>query len=89
MKYFDQLDKTGILDLLVKNWMTHDAMWFATVVKYCGIVQANLLNRAALRALARVEAKRLQQAFGIEEIRCFVELKTASKRASKSSAARL
>ena len=74
MKQFDDLAKTELRDLLVRNWMTHDAMWFANTAQQCGIEKANIINRAAVKAMATVEAKRLKEALQVERIASFEEL---------------
>lgn len=61
-------------ELLNKNWMTHDAMWFFHTLERHGIEEANILNRAACRSMAAIEAKRLQKLLGIEEIKRFEDL---------------
>lgn len=48
--------------LLRGAWYAHDARWFAAATAEYGIEAANRLNRAAVRALARVEASRLARA---------------------------
>ncbi|MDP6814863.1 MAG: DUF6125 family protein [Alphaproteobacteria bacterium] len=68
-----------IRQLLVRCWMTHDAMWFAAALRDSGTETANRLNLAAIRGLAPIEVKRIRQALGIEEVsntdqvRAFVE----------------
>ncbi len=74
-KRFEALDKEALRDLLVRNWMTHDAMWFAHAAQHCGMEQANRLNRAAVRAMAALEARRLQKALDFPEITSFEELR--------------
>jgi hypothetical protein len=72
---FETLEKESLRDLLVRNWMTHDAMWFAHAAQHCGMEKANLLNRTAVRAMAAVEVRRLQKALGFAEITSFEELR--------------
>lgn len=75
MKLIDKLDKQELRELLVKNWMTHDAMWFYHTYKECGIDAANKINKASVRGLAAIEVKRLIKAMGKNEIKTFEELK--------------
>jgi hypothetical protein len=75
MDYFDRIDKLELRELLNRNWMTHDAMWFFHSVRQHGIEKTNAINKAAVRSMAMVETKRLKKAFGIEAIRTFDELK--------------
>jgi hypothetical protein len=49
--------------------MTHDAMWFVHCVEACGIDTANRINRAAVRSMAAVEVRRIQQALGLPAVR--------------------
>lgn len=61
--------------LLIRNWLTHDAMWFATAVDTLGVEQANRLNRTAARSMAVVEAKRLRRLIGMDEVRTGAEFR--------------
>ncbi len=61
--------------LLIRNWLTHDAMWFAIAVDELGIEQANRLNRRAVHAMAGVEAKRIMRIMGLEEVRTGAEVR--------------
>jgi hypothetical protein len=56
------LEKDALKELLVKNWMTHDAMWFYHCLQECGIEKTNRINRAAVRDMAAIEIKRIQKA---------------------------
>ena len=62
-------------EILIKNWMTHDAMWFYLTVQQFGLEKTNPINRAAVRSMAGVEMKRLRKAMGIERIETFDEFK--------------
>ena len=55
------LEKKELKDLLVKCWMTHDAMWFYHCLQECGIEKTNRINRAAVKAVAAVEIRRLRK----------------------------
>ena len=61
--------------LLIRNWLTHDAMWFATAVEELGIEEANRMNRRAVHAMAGVEAKRILRIMGLEEVRTGAEVR--------------
>jgi hypothetical protein len=66
------LDEIGVLALkehIIKNWMTHDAMWFFHCLQSHGIQEANRLNKAAIKSLAAVELKRACDLFGIDRQR--------------------
>lgn len=61
--------------LLVRNWLTHDAMWFAGAVDELGIETANRLNRRAVAGMAAVEAARILRVMDLEEVRTGEELR--------------
>jgi hypothetical protein len=69
MKQFDELEKAELRDLLVRNWMTHDAMWFANCLRHCGIDKTNQVNTASTRAMAAIEATRLKSCSASTESR--------------------
>lgn len=56
--------------LLQRNWMTHDAMWFAAALARVGIEDTNAMNRAAVRSMAAIEARRIRKLFGLGPITC-------------------
>ena len=56
MGVLDGVEKEVIRDLLGKGWLTHDGMWFYHCLQECGIEKTNKINRAAVEALAAVEA---------------------------------
>jgi hypothetical protein len=55
-------------EILNKNWMTHDAMWFYHCLQECGIEKTNKINLAAIRAMAQIEVKRLTELLAVEKI---------------------
>lgn len=69
------LEQKELKELLIKNWMTHDAMWFYHCLQELGIEQTNRINRAAVRAMAAIEIKRLQKAIGAVKIDTFDDFK--------------
>lgn len=74
------LEQIGIHDLkehILKNWMTHDGMWFLHVLATLGINEANRLNKAAIRSLAAIEFKRATQLFGISRTDTFEGIRDA------------
>ena len=75
MSLIEKLSKQEVKELLNKNWMTHDAMWFRICLNELGIEKTNLINRAATREMAKIEAKRIKKLLGIEEIQTINELK--------------
>lgn len=84
MKTISEIDKHEIVDLLNKNWMTHDGMWFYHCVQSLGIKAANRLNRAVIDTLAPLEIARLKKALGFtgERIESFEALKEFFKGAT-------
>ncbi len=68
------LEKEALKELLNKNWMTHDAMWFYHCLEEFGIERTNRINKAAIRSLAAIEIKRYQKALGISRLESFDEL---------------
>lgn len=60
--------------LLVKGWMTHDAMWFRHTLEAAGIEMTNQINKAAVRSMAEVEIRRLTRALGIGPVKSMESL---------------
>jgi len=75
MSAWTRLSKPALRDLLVSNWMTHDAMWFASSARLCGVEKTNVVNRGAAKAMGAVEAQRLQKALGVGRIGSLAELR--------------
>jgi hypothetical protein len=65
------LEKNELKEILIKNWMTHDAMWFYHCLQECGIERTNKINKAAVRAMGIIEIRRIQKAVGIEKVATF------------------
>lgn len=65
------LNKKEIKEILIKNWMTHDGMWFLHSVNNCGIEKTNKINKAAVKSMAEIEIKRLKRAFNLNKIKTF------------------
>jgi hypothetical protein len=53
------LNKSQLRDLLLKNWMTHDALWYGEVALKWGMGAASPMNLRVCRKLGRIEYKRL------------------------------
>lgn len=60
-------EKKELIELLNKNWMTHDGMWFYHCLQEFGIEKANSLNKAAISTLAPIEMARLKKFLGMEK----------------------
>jgi len=69
------VDRNELKEILHKNWMTHDAMWFVHCLQECGMEKANKVNRAAVQSMSKIEIKRMAKALGVEKIESFDELK--------------
>jgi Family of unknown function (DUF6125) len=65
-----------VKEILIKNWMTHDAMWFYHCLQECGIERTNKINKAAVRSMAIIEIKRVQKAIGMDKVETFEDLKS-------------
>lgn len=78
MPALEKMTKTELKELLSKNWMTHDAMWFFNACNELGIDTANKLNKNAIKMLAPFEVGRMMEMMGVEkekQFRSFEELK--------------
>lgn len=75
MSGLTHINKTDLLEILNKNWMTHDAMWLFHCLRECGIEKTNHINKAAVKSMAAVECKRIRKQFGINTVETFAELK--------------
>jgi hypothetical protein len=69
------LERDELKELLIKGWMTHDAMWFNNCLKECGIEKTNRINKAAIRAMSAIEIKRIQKAVGAGDLDTFDKFK--------------
>jgi len=72
------LKKSELKEILIKNWMTHDAMWFYNCLQECGIERTNKINKAAVRAMGIIEIKRIQKALGMDKVETFEDFKLLS-----------
>ena len=68
-------------DLLIKDWMSHDARWFMAVVEHFGIEHANRLNQKVARELGRVEMRRFMKALDLSPSRNMEEYLNLKKAA--------
>lgn len=69
------MDTRQVVELINKNWMTHDAMWFLHSMQECGMEKTNRINRAAVRSMAMIEAKRLSKALEFDAVENFEDFK--------------
>ena len=70
-----EIEKDELKQLLLKCWMTHDGLWFYHTLKDGGIEKANQINKAAIRSLAQIEIERIREAFGIDRISTYSDVK--------------
>ncbi|MFW9929687.1 MAG: DUF6125 family protein [Candidatus Thorarchaeota archaeon] len=75
----NSLDWKIIKEILIKNWMTHDAMWFFHCVSNCGIKNTNKINKAAVKSMAKIEIKRIKKLFGFNKIQNFTQFQELVK----------
>ncbi len=70
------LNKKDLRELLLKGWMTHDAMWLQQSALACGAEKANAMNASAIEAMALIEIQRIKKALGITKstVETFEEL---------------
>ena len=73
----EPLEKSELISLLNKCWMTHDGMWFYHCLQEFGIEKTNAINKAAIRSLAPIEVNRIRRFLGLknEHIETFEEFK--------------
>ncbi len=71
----DGVSKEDLKKLLLKSWMTHDAMWFANALQRDGIETANALNLGAIRSMAPFEVRRLREILHVGDIEDQVALR--------------
>ena len=57
----DSLDPIQLRDILIKNWMTHDALWYGEVAAKFGMAEASPMNLRVCRKLGQIEFKRFMQ----------------------------
>lgn len=62
---FSQSDRES---LLIQNWMSHDARWFAAAAQKLGMQTANQLNQTAARDLGATEARRIVRKLQLPKI---------------------
>jgi hypothetical protein len=57
----DRIDSKKIKSFLIKNWMTHDALWYGEVAGKLGMAAASPMNLRICRKLGQIEFKRLMK----------------------------
>jgi len=72
----ETLSKNQLKEILIKNWMTHDALWFYHCLRECGMEKTNQINRTAVRAMGIIEIRRIQKAVGLQNVATFEDVKS-------------
>ncbi len=72
-----------VRQLLIKQWMTHDAMWLAHCMQEVGMEKANRINRRAVRSMALIETKRLMKLLGVPAVNDFQSFQDYVNRTSE------
>lgn len=70
------LGRNELKEILIKNWMTHEAMWFYHCLQEFGIEKTNKINRASARAMGAIEIRRIQKAVSIEKVETFEDFES-------------
>ena len=83
MNSIESIEKKDIIELLNKNWLTHDAMWLAFSFQHAGIELTNKINKTAAKEMAKIEAKRIIKLFDLKEINSFDSLKVFIEKCSE------
>jgi hypothetical protein len=67
------LNRTELRDILIRNWMTHDSLWYGEVASKFGINEASPINLRVCRSLGRIEYRRLMKMVGASPPRDMAE----------------
>ena len=59
-----EINPNQLKDLLLRNWLTHDALWYGEVAEKFGMAEASPMNLRVCRKLGRIEFKRLMNLAG-------------------------
>lgn len=70
-----QFNQKQIRDILIKNWMTHDALWYAEVAHNFGMAAASPMNLRVCRKLGQIECKRLMKQVDVSPPANMIELR--------------
>jgi hypothetical protein len=58
------INRDQLKDILLRNWLTHDALWYGEVAEKFGMAEASPMNLRVCRKLGRIEFKRLMSLAG-------------------------
>jgi hypothetical protein len=72
---FRPLDETERHEYIMKNWMTHDALWYAEAAGALGMEGASPMNLRVCRKLGRIEFARFLKQTGAPMPKSLAEVK--------------
>jgi hypothetical protein len=58
------INQDQLRNILIKNWMTHDALWYGEVAAKFGMAEASPMNLRVCRKLGQIEFGRLMKMVG-------------------------
>ncbi|MBY8982102.1 MAG: hypothetical protein KGD57_04075, partial [Candidatus Lokiarchaeota archaeon] len=67
-KYSAKLNCEQKIDILRKNWLSHDARWQMAIVKKLGWEKGNKINKAIIKDMGKVMMQRLLNVIGVKKI---------------------
>jgi hypothetical protein len=67
------LDKEKLRNILITNWMTHDALWYGELASRLGMAEASPMNLRVCRKLGKIEFGRLMKTAGVSPPRDMAE----------------
>jgi hypothetical protein len=67
------LDREQLRNILITNWMTHDALWYGELASRFGMTEASPMNLRVCRKLGSIEFGRLMKMAGVSPPRDMVE----------------
>ena len=67
------LTREELRDILLRNWMTHDSLWYGEVASKFGMSEASPMNLRVCRSLGRIEYHRLMKMVGASPPRDMAE----------------
>jgi hypothetical protein len=67
------LNRKNLRNILLTNWMTHDALWYGELALRFGMAEASPMNLRVCRKLGRIEFGRLIKEAGASHPRDMVE----------------
>jgi hypothetical protein len=65
----EKLDREKLRNILLANWMTHDALWYGELASRFGMAEASPMNLRVCRKLGRIEFGRLMKTAGVTQPR--------------------